>query len=187
MNHLCGLGLKHDTDKSPYWRGNTGHPYTPFYEQLLMGRKVKRLLEIGVCTGASIRMWEEFLPDAEIYGLDIVPEVIAETKFATDRVKLKLSDASDASSLLSMMREINGSFDIIIDDGSHLVKDQITAANTLIPFLEWNGTYIIEDVQFGTEKEVSLGINYPTRIMFPTSPVAPHRSDDCLILAWRYL
>ena len=152
-----------------------------------MGRKVKRLLEIGVCTGASLRMWEEFLPETEIYGLDIVPEVVRDTKFETRRVKLKLCDASNADSLLSAMREINGSFDIIIDDGSHIVKDQIIAANTLIPFLEWNGTYIIEDVQDGTAAEVSLGINYPTRVIHPTSQIAPHRGDDCLIIAWRYL
>ena len=187
MNHLCALGLKYDTDKSPYWRGNTGHPYTPFYAELFMGKHVKRLMEIGVCTGASLRMWEEFFPEAEIYGLDVVPEVIANTTFATDRVKLKLCDASDQNWLRNVALEARGLFDVIIDDGSHKVEDQIAAANTLIPFLEWNGHYIIEDVQQGTEQEVSLGINYPTRVMELNSPFAPHRSDDRVIVAWRKL
>ncbi len=34
----------------------------------------KRILEIGVKEGASIRMWQEYFPEAEIHGLDMFDE-----------------------------------------------------------------------------------------------------------------
>ncbi len=36
--------------------------------------EVKSVLEIGIQTDRSIRMWEEFFPNAIIYGIDIDPK-----------------------------------------------------------------------------------------------------------------
>jgi len=185
MTQLCALGLKHDTDKSPYWRGCTGHPYTPFYSRVLSGRLIRRILEIGVCTGASLRMWEEYFPEAQIYGIDIVPEVIAETKFDTKRVELEECDAGNAKALQGFVRKRCHLFDLIIDDGSHLVKDQIAAANFLRAHLATEGIYVIEDVQEGTADEIADGLKMPCKVIEPKSSVAPPRSDDRLIVMWR--
>jgi hypothetical protein len=39
-----------------------------------------------------------------------------------------------------------GPFDLIVDDGSHRVRDQQVTAETLLPYLAPGGLYIIEDV-----------------------------------------
>jgi|SRR6266850_1288043 len=186
MNRLCELALKYGTDKTPYWNNCTGHCYTPFYEDLLRGREIKNILEIGICTGASLRMWEEYFPEAKIWGIDIDPNVL----FDTDRIKTFQCDAGDEDDLMKFEESVgldwaDFDLDLIIDDGSHLVKDQIIAARWMIPTLSEKGLYVIEDVQQGTEEEIASKIGCQHHIVYPTSNVAPHRSDDCLIVAWR--
>src|SRR5215469_6200011 len=75
--YLCELGAKHGTDKSPIFDGKqhkrawmTGHNYTPFYSKLF-STSIHHLLEIGIDQGNSLKMWEEFFPDADIYGVDV--------------------------------------------------------------------------------------------------------------------
>jgi hypothetical protein len=181
VNRLCELAMKFGTDKTPYWNNCTGHCYTMFYEDLLRARKIKNLLEIGICTGASLRMWEEYLPEARIFGIDIAPG----TMFSTERIKTFFCDAGNPSEIGMLMEAINVPLDLVIDDGSHLVTDQIVAAEALIPFLADDGCYVIEDVQEGTIDELERGIHFPLKIVNVKSDIAPHRSDDCLIVAWR--
>ena len=63
---------KYDTDKT------THHTYGYVYDQLfpteVQRRAVRRVLEIGVYRGGSLRGWREWFPKAEIHGLDINPE-----------------------------------------------------------------------------------------------------------------
>jgi SAM-dependent methyltransferase len=181
MNRLCELAMKFGTDKTPYWNNCTGHCYTPFYEDLFRGKNITRILEIGICTGASLRMWKEYFPEARIFGIDNNPFVL----FNAERITTACCDAGNSEVLDHFISEMRIKFDLIIDDGSHLVKDQITAAQVLIPYLTPHGMYIIEDVQEGTEDEVASKIGHPYFIVHPVSDIAPHRSDDTLIVAWR--
>jgi hypothetical protein len=41
---------------------------------------------------------------------------------------------------------LRGRFDLIIDDGSHVVADQIATARYALPLLAPDGIYVIEDV-----------------------------------------
>src|SRR5580704_13863 len=77
---LCVIALKYGTDKVK----DVYHDYTPWYYSKLKGRKVDRVLEIGIGTpatmafpgyqhGASLKMWAEFFPEAQIFGFDIDP------------------------------------------------------------------------------------------------------------------
>lgn len=144
MTRLCELALKYDTDKCPEWRGGTGHEYTPFYSEQLRGRTIKRVLEIGICTGASLRMWAEYFPRAEIWGIDSVPE----TMFNADRIHTLICDQADTLSLIKTRNLfLPDTFDLMIDDGSHRAEDQILSAQILSELLTLNGLYIIEDVQ----------------------------------------
>ncbi len=67
--------------------GDWEHPhyYTFVYEYFLkpVRNKPIGLLEIGVWKGASLRMWEAYLPQAKIVGVDIDPEC---ARYASDRV-----------------------------------------------------------------------------------------------------
>lgn len=125
---LCELAQKHRTDKFPW--------YTPFYDALLRGRQVKTVLEIGVLNGASLRMWQEYFPGAEIFGMDIAARTIGLNVF--------IGDQGSREDLERVAQA--GPFDLIVDDGSHRPEDQVLGAVTLVPHLWEGGLYIIEDV-----------------------------------------
>lgn len=131
--NLQQIGLKHNTDKATF------HKYLDFYEKHLPDRTFKgRLLEIGIMDGASMRMWREYYPNAEIVGIDTGLQV----DLRIDGVSLLELDGTKPKDL-----EPLGLFDIIIDDGSHMTKDQQKSFehlfyNQLTP----GGLYIIEDL-----------------------------------------
>ena len=85
-----------DTDKST-------HGYTGFYDEILghLREQPCTILDIGVNTGGSIRMWEEGFPLAKIIGIDR-PGGCAEYASVPARCAWKHSDASlrDVGSLL---------------------------------------------------------------------------------------
>lgn len=141
---LCDLAVKYGTDKTPFlnspdWRT---HGYTPYYHEILSGRKVKRLLEIGVAGGASLRMWRDYFPEAQIFGFDNDEK----TFFTEERISCSYADQADKVSLLTALDKIGGCFDVIIEDGDHISAHQVLTANLLQWCLEPGGIYIMEDV-----------------------------------------
>lgn len=126
---LDELSVKYGSDK-----GSLKHGYCPFYEKHLP-KNPKKILEIGVKEGASIRMWKEWFPNAEIHGLDLFEEFpIPDIEGVIFHKGNQLDHV-----LLHTLRKEN--FDLIIDDGSHNSRDQLVTFFSL-----YNGkTYFIED------------------------------------------
>jgi len=120
------------------------HNYLPYYWMHFRDIRfeVRHVLEIGVQTDRSIRMWEEFFPNATIYGLDIDPEC---ERLAGGRCKIFIGDQSDRTFLNQVVESAGGHFDIIIDDGSHRVEHQLTTFDFLFPALSEHGIYVVED------------------------------------------
>lgn len=147
MSFLNELGLKYRTDKAVDGkRGEPGkgHDYLRIYERfsVLERTEVLKVLEIGVQKGASIRMWEEYFPNATIYGLDIAESALNVTG---DRIRIQLVDQSNAAALQAFAEQ-NGPFDLIVEDGSHIWAHQIIGLQTLLPHLKPGGQYIVEDL-----------------------------------------
>ena len=120
----------------------TAHSYELVYADELKGfiDKPVRLLEIGVLTGASLTGWREFLGEhALIIGVD--SDV---THNKNQRELVIHMDITD-SSAPDFLRKL-GPFDVIIDDGSHRLRDQLTAFNNLWDMLGDGGVYVIEDI-----------------------------------------
>jgi hypothetical protein len=163
---LCKLGLQYGTDKCPQIK----HSYTPFYYNLLKNKResVKKVLEMGIGRysgmqenetfydpglkrhyhrGASLYMWRDFFPNAEIYGADINPETI----FEDERLKIYLCDERKKADLIQLIKKTGSDIDVFIDDGSHHVDDQIFLAKTILPLLSNDVTYIIEDVIYSNK------------------------------------
>lgn len=154
MTELCVLGAKYKTDKIPALY----HSYTPYYHELFKGCRyqVEKVLEIGIgdpdimrhigregyVTGASLFMWRDYFPNAEIYGLDNKREIL----IFSDRIRSFYCDQGDRESLLDAIAEMNTNFDIIIDDGSHVPEHQALSLEMLYPLLNLGGIYVIEDV-----------------------------------------
>ncbi len=139
MNKLDKLAKKYDADK---WGK---HHYTPFYYKLLKDRQksLKKVLEVGVAEGASLRMWRDFFPNAQIYGADIAPKRVTEIYSRTSIIECDQSVERDLSDLI---KETGSDIDLFIDDGSHVPDHQVFTCLTLMPLLDKGVIYIIEDV-----------------------------------------
>lgn len=173
VTELCLLGRKYAADKSPL----VYHNYTPFYFALWNDRRndIKRVFELGINAGASLRMWEEFFPNAEIIGADFKPSLL----FNEGRIKSYFADQRSAESLEELVQHLGKDFDIMIDDGSHEPADQLLTAQILSPLLAKDGIYVIEDVADGGGQEILKA--FPGSEYFPFQP---NHSLDNLILIY---
>lgn len=101
-----------------------------------------RILEIGVSGGGSLRMWERCFPLAEsIVGVDINP---ACRRHAGGRVEVEIGSQSDPV-FLEGLKKRHAPFDIIIDDGGHMMDQQICSFEHLFGHLRDGGIYLVED------------------------------------------
>src|SRR5262245_8749908 len=111
MGELDQIGLKHQTDKASHH-----HDYLNHYEKRLCGYRASEfvLIEFGILQGASIRMWAEYFPKAQIVGVD--SEQAHPSSFPSN-VALRLGDATDLTFLASLIDEF-GRPTVVIDDAS---------------------------------------------------------------------
>lgn len=145
MKTLTEIADNCGTDK-----GSWAHNFTDFYEQSLVplkNRENLRVLEIGVDRGASIRMWNEFFQGkAEVFGVDIFDKSDLEV-FELPNVHFIEADQSKEEDLYRIVREAgNQPFDLIVDDGSHNMYDQLISLKVLSSYVKSSGFYILEDL-----------------------------------------
>ena len=170
---LCRLGRKWVTDKTPL----ISHSYTPYYYELLKDRRVKKVLEIGIAQGGSLRMWQEFFPEAEIYGLDNLEYGVMVNE---GRIKSFICDQGNEESLRAAAASVGGGCDLIIDDGSHNIAHQILTPKILIPLLlSPDGLYIIEDVMYPDAVLPNLTYEYEMKEFVNPNPTI---YDDRLVI-----
>ncbi len=150
---LVELGEKHGTDKGDVNHTFRGNSYLDIYHGLFESIRMypRTLLEIGVLDGASLRMWRDFFPNTQIWGLDINP---AARVAIGDRIHVVTGSQADPAALAQVA---NGEeLDIVIDDGSHVVDHMIASLRMLWPRLVPGGTYVIEDTGC-THRDISDG------------------------------
>lgn len=149
---LCFLGGAAGADKSPYNRISHRHPYTAVYSMLFAPLKCRpvRFAEIGVAGGASAVLWDGYFthPDAQIHMFDRDENFLRMAKERVgDRVSFALTDVLKEDVLKASFDAVKGDgFDVIIDDSTHALEDQIRIVKTLFPFLKPGGMIIVEDV-----------------------------------------
>lgn len=136
MSNLIDIGKKYPTSKNI-----TG--FLEIYERYFRDYREKeiKILEIGVDRGDSLRLWREYFTRAKICGIDI-----KNNNIDINGVGIFIGDQSNAKFLKNIINKYQ-SFDIIIDDGSHISKHIIKSIDCLFDHLNKNGLYIIEDLQ----------------------------------------
>ena len=144
LTQICDRYLEH-TDKSPHATYYIKHNYTEFYGDLLRyyrDRKVN-VLEIGVRQGGSLLMWRDYFEAGSIYGIDLHLDAV-EVEF-DDRIQVFAGDAYDPEVVDTVFQDLL--FDVIVDDGSHRLEDQIECLNIYAARLRPGGILIIEDIK----------------------------------------
>ena len=164
------------------WGGDKGstHSYIDAYEELFnpIRNKEMNFLEIGVMYGASMKMWKEYFSKGNIYGMDIRPHC---TKYEEDRIKIFINDATQKQKTEELLNTNYLLFDVIIDDGSHQIQDQLDTLGILYNYLNEGGIYIIEDIQdIDTQKQYFEQLGVPIEVIDLRQ--IKNRYDDVLIV-----
>lgn len=168
-NELTKLSEKYGSDKGgDYFKDKilgSNHTYTDFYYDLFkdLRFKILNVFECGIGSnnlniesnmgihgkpGASLRMWKDFFPQANIYGGDIDKEIL----FKDERIETFYVDQRNSEQIKSMWSKINKKFDIIIDDGLHFFDVNINFFENSFDNLKNGGIYIIEDIRIKEQK-----------------------------------
>lgn len=138
MTELCDLAIKNKTDKGPqYW------DYTKAYSRWLEPQRVqvRAVLEIGVWQGASLRMWRDFFPNAQVFGFDNEPAYMVEGE---DRITTHCCDAY-SSDVHGWIRRFIGGIDFFVDDAVHWLPFQTNLLFFMWSHVRDGGVYAIED------------------------------------------
>ena len=164
-NSLDELADKYGTDKGGDVNKNFSkkeelNNYTPLYQKFFSRDKnnYRLVFELGIGSnnldtpsnmgsngkpGASLYMWQEYFPNAEIFGADVDKRIL----FNENRIKTYFVDQYSTESIKKMWVEIDrNNFDLIIDDGIHDYKGNVNFFENSIQYLKKGGLYIIEDV-----------------------------------------
>ena len=176
MKSLTEIANYYGTDKGTIGPsvGWIAHNYTDIYESYLWRYRQAsiNLLEIGLGVtgqrwdaqivhgrnkgGASIKMWYDYFPNANIYGIDINPSTFLEN----DRIRTFAVDQGNKDDLINFLKSIGKiEFEVIIDDGSHRPDHQQITLSILFERLKSGGLYFIEDLLSN-----GLGDNYKGRM-----------------------
>ena len=147
MGILNDLTIKYDVDALELG-------YTQHYEQLLseVRNDFAKVLEIGVETGRSHRLWLEYFPNAKIYGYDIFEygydelQRLQKDNPFLDRSVMFKGDQSNVEDLNRFKSEHGNNFNMIIDDGGHTMEQMQTSLNHLWDSVKPGGIYVIEDL-----------------------------------------
>jgi len=125
---------------------NTTHSYLDLYEELLSSKKetAKNVLEIGIYSGGSIKLWNDYFINANVYGCDIsrAPCFLN----TLERVKCIQTNAYSQESV-DFFKNQNIQFDFMLDDGPHTLESMKLFINLYVPLMKDDGIFIIEDVQ----------------------------------------
>ncbi len=130
----------------------TSHDYISVYESLLAPYRetAKRVVEIGIYDGHSLRMFEEYFCNAEVHGIDcdeqphggkadLRPMILSRMHH------IHIFDATDGVSVNHKFE--NFKFDVVIDDAAHSIEQQVKLIEVWLPKLAPGGLYVVEDIQ----------------------------------------
>lgn len=113
------------------------------YEQLFAARRmqVKTIVEIGVESGNSLRLWRDYFPNAQVWGLDRDAGAVHQQG---ERIKVLVGGQQNIPFLQDVCEKV-GPIDIVIDDASKVIVWTLTSFRLLYPRVVEGGVYILED------------------------------------------
>lgn len=138
-----------------------GHGYHPFYEFFFKKFKEKKIniLEIGAFKGNATAAFYFYFKNSIIDSCDIHPDLFSYSSNRINNFYLDNSSTLDLEKILSK----NKTYDVIIEDAGHYLKDQIISLFYLFPILSSNGIFVVEELDFpDTRKDMNIYNEQPT-------------------------
>tara|TARA_B100001057_G_scaffold441990_1_gene477001 strand:- start:145 stop:888 length:744 start_codon:yes stop_codon:yes gene_type:complete len=165
-NSLDRLFHHYGSDKADIFKktANKGHGYSNFYKQKIEKFKNQKIniLEIGSYAGASAAALVKYLPESNIFCFDIN---ISNFIYKSKKIHVFGLDINNKNKTIKTLNKITDQyeikeFDIIIDDGSHNLKDILTALKFFFKYLKNKGLYVIEDFKHPNYYQYNKNINH---------------------------
>lgn len=125
------MQLNYPTDK------DTSHNYLPVYQEEFNVVENIKMLELGVYTGGSLRLWQEYFNNSEIHGIE---STVWDKNISIPGI-MHWGKYEDIYQEFS-----NEYFDYIINDSMHHAEEQINAFKLYYPKLKPGGKFFMEDV-----------------------------------------
>ena len=138
------------------------HGYSKFYEKFFFDKKEKNynILELGSFYGNATASFFFYFKYSKIYTGDIYPDLF---RYKSKRINNFFIDTSSMNSIKNTLLNKKISFDIIIEDAGHFLKDQIISLFLLFRKLNSGGLFIIEELDFpNTRKDMNINNEKPT-------------------------
>ena len=125
---------------------DTSHNYLPVYQQEFDKIEDIKILEIGVCFGGSLVLWNGFFVNSEIHGIDNV-------KYNDNPIPGTMH-WGNYQNLYNNFED--NYFDYIINDSLHYAEDQIEAFGLYYSKLKPGGKFFMEDIPNQEHLEIIL-------------------------------
>lgn len=153
ISKLCISGANNNTDKSPFAMNSVccqhRKGFTGVYS-LLFSRFMDvpiNFAEIGIETGASLLMWREYFPKANLYGFEFYKNKIDNCKnLNIENIVYNEINVTNEDSINNAFKSTNILFDVIVDDSLHENDSHNLKIKNLGKYLKKGGILIIEDL-----------------------------------------
>ncbi len=149
-----------------YFEGNEGatidkwlHYFDIYHRHFARFRdRPVTVVEIGVFQGGSLAMWRDYFgPQARIVGIDVDERC---RDLAPPGTEVRIGSQTDRDFLRAVKREL-GSIDVLIDDGGHVMAQQLVSFDELFPAVSAEGVYLVEDLHTSYWPEYGGGLRHP--------------------------
>ena len=138
------------------------HGYSKYYEKYFEEYKNTQcnILELGSYKGHALAAFYFYFKKSNIYSGDIYPDIL---RYKSDRIKSFFIDSGSEASIKSKILNLNIEFDIIVEDASHNLRDQILSLFMCFKKLKSKGIYAVEELDFpDTRSDMRDGFTPPT-------------------------
>lgn len=163
------------------------HSYVEIYEEILKPYRGKCIfMEIGLFSGQSLRMWEQYFNEGKCYGIDCSDQPVGGMQdlrpmIAEGTHNIIIMDGTSENDIEKNFKDVM--FDVIIDDGSHNLEHQLESYKHFKKHLSKGAIYIIEDIQdLDSNRAAFENIDKDKKVTILDRRSIKNRYDDVLIV-----
>ncbi len=163
---LDHLFYEYGSDKANIFKVNQkpGHGYSIYYKKKLEKYKNRSLniLEIGSYSGASAAAFTKYLPNSKVFCFDIN---ISNFKYKSKNIHVFGININNEKKIIRILDKIFSEqkithFDMIIDDGSHKLRDILKSFKFFFKYVKSKGLYVIEDYKHPNYYDYNRNIDH---------------------------
>jgi len=164
------------------------HGYLAVYDKLFAPIQDQpiRLFEIGYFSGGSAKLFRDYFIKGQVHSIEVQPLMINFNEAVDGSMRRITTELKNSNEITKEYLEglKGGVPDIVIDDGSHLLEDQLHVVKVVYPALKPGGMLIIEDIGDAFE---AIAAFQETGFPFEVVDLRPgrHKGEDDIMIIFK--